>query len=168
VKRSDERVAALYKKHRDAVRATFRRLAIDGVEADDLVQNVFVVAQRRIAKLPEDAEDAERWLLDVARKHAANWRRLYRHRYEVLGPDELVMEVPAEPADPEAHLALRELFWRTLDALDESERQLLLLYHLRGESLAELGKRLGLTKSGAHARVQGAGEQFVRRYKATK
>jgi RNA polymerase sigma-70 factor (ECF subfamily) len=168
VKRRDDRVGALFIKHRKGVKAILRRLGVDGPEVDDLVQNVFLVAQRRIARLSKDADDADRWILDVARKQAANWRRLYRHHYEVLGGDELVAEAVAEPEDPEAQLALRDLVRRALGALDESERQILLRHHVNGESLAELGERLGLTKAGAHVRVQQAEERFVRRYQANR
>ncbi|UQA60402.1 RNA polymerase sigma factor [Polyangium aurulentum] len=160
MKRRDDRVGPLFREHRKAVSSILRRLGVAAVDVDDLVQNVFVVAQRRIAKLPKDAEGARHWLLATARKHAANWHRLYRHKYEVLGWDELEMEVAAEPADPEAHLALRDGVWRALEELDESERRILILYHLDGESLAELGKRLGLTKSGAHVRLQAAEDRF--------
>jgi RNA polymerase sigma-70 factor (ECF subfamily) len=168
VKWRDDRVGALFKKHRKGVKAILRRLGVDGPEVDDLVQNVFLVAQRRIAKLPKEAEAAERWIFDVARKQAANWRRLYRHQYEVPGSDELVAEAVAEPADPEAHLALCDRVWRALEALDESERQILVRYYLHGETLAELGKRLGLTKSGAHVRLEQAKEHFVRCYQAKR
>jgi RNA polymerase sigma factor (sigma-70 family) len=156
VKRRDDRVGALFKEHRKSVKAILRRVGVDGPEVDDLVQNVFVVAQRRIAKLPKDAEEAERWILDVARKQAANWRRLYRHHYEVLGGDELIAEAVAEPADPEAHLVLRDRVWRALGKLDASERRILIGHHLGGETMEELGELLGLTKSGAYARLQRA------------
>ncbi|UQA57029.1 RNA polymerase sigma factor [Polyangium aurulentum] len=169
MKLRDDRVGALFREHRKAVRSALRRSGVAAVEVDDLVQNVFVVAQRRIAKLPKDAEDAKRWLLDAARKHAANWHRLYRHKYEVLGWDEFEMEVAAEPADPEAYLALRDGVWRALDELDESERWILISYHLGGETLQACGAKLGLTKSGSYMRLQAAKErmrELVRRYQA--
>jgi RNA polymerase sigma-70 factor (ECF subfamily) len=135
-------------------------LGVAAVEVDDLAQNVFFVAQRRLARLPKDAEGARRWILDTVRKHAANWHRLYRHKYELLGWDEVEMEVAAEPADPEAHLALRDGVRRALNELDESERRILVLYHLNGESLAELGELLGVSKSSAHVRLQAAEDRF--------
>lgn len=149
-------VGSLFAAHQRAVKATLRRLGVADAELDDLVQNVFIVAQRRVAKVPKDAEGARRWILDTARKLAANWHRLYRHHYEVLGCDQLVSETPAEPTDPEAYLAARDLVWCALDALEEPERRILVLYHLGGQSLGELGKQLGLTRAGAHARVQRA------------
>jgi RNA polymerase sigma factor (sigma-70 family) len=168
VKRPVDRVGLLFQEHRKDVTSILRRSGVASVEVDDLVQNVFLVAQRRIAKLPTDGEGARQWLLDVAQKLAANWHRLYRHWYEVLGCDELLAEAAAEPADPEADIALRDLLWRALDELDESERRILILYHIDGEPLVELGELLGLTKSGAHARVQAAEKRFTRRYEAKR
>jgi RNA polymerase sigma-70 factor (ECF subfamily) len=173
VKRSVDIVGPLYREHHKAVRSTFRRLGVDGAEADDLVQNVFVVAQRRIAKLPKDAEGAKRWLLDTARKHAANWHRLFRHQYEVLGWDEPLdeIEVAAEPANPEAHLALRDLVRRAIGKLAKHDREILVRHLVEGESLEELAKQFSRSKSGAHVRVERAAARvrmLVSRYESER
>jgi RNA polymerase sigma-70 factor, ECF subfamily len=156
VKRSDHRVGPLCKAHEKEVKSTLRRFGARGAEANDLVQNVFLAAHLRLAKLPKDAEDARLWLLDTARKLAANWRRLSRHRYEVLGCDELVRVAVAEPEDPEVHLALRDLVLRALDQLDEPERRILVAHHVSGKSLSELREECGVTRSGAHAQLRRA------------
>lgn len=155
-----DRVRELFTAHREEVTSTLDRLGVAAVELDDLVQNVFVVALRRIAKIPTNAEGARRWVLDVARKQAANWRRLRRHRYEVLGGDDVIAKVAAEPIDPEAFLARRDVVWRALDKLDDDERRVLVRYHLGGATLSEIGELIGLTKSGAHARLQTAENRF--------
>ena len=169
MKRRDEWVGELYKEHGALVRSVLRRMGANAAELPDLVQNVFAAAHRRRAKLPQDAEGARRWLLDAARKLAANWRRLLRHHHELLGHPELLRNAPAEPVDPEAHLVLRDLLFRALGKLDASERRILVLHHLHGEPLGELGKQLGLTKSGAHVRLQEAEKRMrtlVRRYES--
>jgi DNA-directed RNA polymerase specialized sigma24 family protein len=53
VKRRDDRVGRLFKKHRKSVKAILRRVGVDGPDVDDLAKNVFLVAQRRLAKLPQ-------------------------------------------------------------------------------------------------------------------
>lgn len=156
MKRPEDRVRALFEAHGKEVRSTLRRLGVDGVEAEDLVQNVFLAAHRKRAKLPEDAESARRWLLDAARKHAANWHRLFRHQYEALGCDEHLLEIVAEPADPEAYLALRDFVLRALDELNEAERGILVAHHVIGKSLSELHEGRCVTRSGAYAQLQRA------------
>lgn len=156
MKRPEDRIRALFEAHGREVKSTLRRLGVYGVEAEDLVQNVFLAAHRKRAKLPEDAESARRWLLDAARKYAANWHRLFRHQYEVLGFDEHLLETVAEPADPEAYLVLRDLVLRALDELDEAERGILVAHHVLGKSLSELHEERRVTRSGAHAQLQRA------------
>ena len=152
-------IEALYKAHAAAVLAKLRRLGIEGSALDDLLQDVFVVAWRRQAKIPKDAADARRWLLDSARKHAANFHRLHRHKYEELDPHAIEAAV-AEPEDPEAHLVVCDLIHNALGELDELTRESLVRHHVVGESLDELRARVGLTKSGAHARLQAAEERM--------
>ncbi|MDC3985970.1 hypothetical protein KEG57_36155 [Polyangium jinanense] len=99
-------VETLYKAHADAILARLRRLGIEGPALEDLLQDVFVIALQRQAKIPQDNDSARRWLLDAARKLAANFHRVYRHKYEGFRPDAIEAAV-AEPEDPEgAHRAL--------------------------------------------------------------
>ncbi|UQA61826.1 sigma-70 family RNA polymerase sigma factor [Polyangium aurulentum] len=56
---------------------------------------------------------------------------------------------------------------RALSKLDAVEREILVRYHVAGETCDELGGGLGLTRSGAHARLQPAEARMravVRRY----
>ncbi|UQA57130.1 RNA polymerase sigma factor [Polyangium aurulentum] len=152
-------VEALYKAHAEDVLAKLRRLGIEGPALDDLLQDVFVVAWRRQAKIPKDAADARRWLLDSARKHAANFHRLYRHKYEESEPDAIEAAV-AEPVDPEAHAELANLVWSALRELACEDAELLWRHEVVGESLTELAVWLGLTKSGAHVRLEQAKERL--------
>jgi RNA polymerase sigma-70 factor (ECF subfamily) len=157
---------ALFRAHAEAVRARLRSLCGDGPEVEDLLQNVFVTVHRKYAKVPGAPELARAWLLETARKQAANWHRLYRHTYEVLDLDAVQVAV-AEPEDPEAHAALCNLVQRALCELDEDERELLVRHHVLGETCAELAAWLGLSKAGAGARLQAAEERMrriVRRY----
>ena len=152
-------IAALYKAHAAAVLAKLRRLGIEGSALDDLLQDVFVVAWRRYAKIPKDVAGARRWLLDSARKHAANFHRLHRHKYEELNPDAIEAAV-AEPADPEAHAELSNLVWNALRELACEDAELLWRHEVVGESLTELAVWLGLTKSGVHVRLEQAKERL--------
>jgi RNA polymerase sigma-70 factor (ECF subfamily) len=160
---------ALFQAHAAAVRAKLRSLCGDGPEVDDLLQNVFVIAHRRYAKVPKAPDLANAWLLETARKQAANWHRLFRHTYEVLDLD-VVLAAVAEPEDPEAHAVLCDLVWRALCELGEGERALLVRHHVLGETCAELAAWLGLSRAGAGARLQAAEERMrgvVRRYGET-
>jgi RNA polymerase sigma factor (sigma-70 family) len=152
-------VEALYKAHAKGVLAKLRRLGIEGPALEDVLQDVFVVAWRRYAKIPKDSAGARRWLLDSARKHAANFHRLHRHKYEELNPDAIEAAV-AEPADPEAHAERGNLVRRALRELAGEDAELLWRHEVVGESLTEFAVWLDLTKSGAHVRLGQAKKRF--------
>jgi len=159
----------LFRAHEAAVRAKLRSLCGDGPEVDDLLQNVFIIAHRRYAKVPKAPELANAWLLEAARKQAANWHRLFRHTYEVIDLNAVLVAV-AEPEDPEAHAALCDLVRRALRELDPADRELLVRHHVEGETCAELAAWLGLSRAGAGARLHAAEKRLrgmVRRYGET-
>jgi RNA polymerase sigma factor (sigma-70 family) len=126
---------------------------VDRVSLDDLVQEVFLVVHRRRAEVPADPAHAKRWLLEATKNHAANWRRLSRHKYEELDM-QAVANAFAKPEDPEAHAALRDLVCRALYTLDPPDRELLARHHLGGESFTELAAQLRASRSTAHLRCR--------------
>jgi RNA polymerase sigma factor (sigma-70 family) len=136
----------------EKVRACLRRHGIRGTAINDLCQEVFVVAYLRKIEITDG------WLCETARKLAANYRRLYRHEFEVLDTG-AVEEAIVEPMEPE----LRESVRRALDELDPVDAELLVRHVLGGESLTKLARKLGLTKSGAHVRLARARRRFVER-----
>jgi RNA polymerase sigma-70 factor, ECF subfamily len=155
-------IGALYREHGSAICALLVRLGVDESEIEDLAQDVFLVAAQMPQEVPTDPRTAKRWLCDVTRKLTANWRRLYRHEYEEFDLEDWP-DVMAEPADPMEHNALCDLVRRTLCRLPPQDHEILVRHHLDGESYKELGVIFGLTKSGAHVRVEHAAEQFRRR-----
>jgi len=75
------RLEALLAEHADAVRA-YAVPRIGPEAADDTVSEVFVVARRRIERVPADALP---WLLACARRVLANQRRSARRRDALVG-----------------------------------------------------------------------------------
>src|SRR5689334_20757026 len=121
-----QRVRMLFEKHQEAVRARLRVAGIQGADLDELFQAVFSVACRRISIVPANDEEAKYWLLDVARKQAANFRRLYRHVYEVVNT-EIVEAAPEDPdEDTEQSMALRDAVRQAAAQLSEEDREILL------------------------------------------
>ncbi len=155
------RVEALYRAHAKAVRAELRRRGVGDASAEDLVQEVFLVVHRRHAEIPAEPNIAKQWLLESAKKHAANWRRLFRHRYEKLDMAAVANAV-AEPRDPEAHAALCDLVCRAFRKLAPPERELIARHHLCGESFSELAGQLCLSRSAVHVRCRRV-EECMRR-----
>ncbi|MBO4254919.1 RNA polymerase sigma factor [Streptomyces griseorubiginosus] len=71
----EERLRALYTAHYGRVLGFARRRAADAESAQDAVAETFLVAWRRIDKVPREPEEALPWLFAVARNILANQSR---------------------------------------------------------------------------------------------
>jgi RNA polymerase sigma factor (sigma-70 family) len=94
---TEARLRALFQQHHAAVRRYALYRAIRGADADDLVNEVFTVAWRRLGDVPTD--DALPWLLAVAhyvrRNQARSARRNDALRLVLPRPDDV--PPPREP-----------------------------------------------------------------------
>jgi RNA polymerase sigma-70 factor (ECF subfamily) len=116
----------MYRAHADAVE-TYARRRSDAQTADEVVADVFLVAWRRLAEVPEDPLP---WLLGVARRALANRRRTVARQQALHGrvrsavPDPL----PASPAGTD----IDDAVLGALRGLDERDREVLLLVAWEG------------------------------------
>jgi RNA polymerase sigma-70 factor (ECF subfamily) len=118
-------------------------------EAEDLTSEVFLKAVRQLEP-QRDPLSVQAWLYQVARTTLADyWRRRSRVPESPLG----YLDVPdadaasATPADQLATQRARSL----LDRLPERYREVLTLRFLRGYSIKETARELGITEN--HAKV---------------
>ncbi len=130
----------LVDRYQGEVRACLAVRVGSPADADDLAQEVFITAWRRLADV-----DAQRpfgaWLRGIALNLVRNHRRLRRH--DAL---ELILEPATEDAatDDDGLLAALE---PCLDRIDGPGRQLLLLRYGEDLPLADIGQRLGRNHS---------------------
>ncbi|HTU63400.1 MAG TPA: sigma factor, partial [Polyangiales bacterium] len=61
----------LFVAHAGFILRLVRHLGVPASDAEDITQEVFMIAHRRLATLQEDA-NARSWLYGIARRHAAN------------------------------------------------------------------------------------------------
>jgi RNA polymerase sigma-70 factor (ECF subfamily) len=132
----------LYERHARMVHGVL--LAhVPYAEVDDLVQDVFLVALRRLDSLREPAAFAG-WLLAIARNRANDFHRR-PHATEEL-PEELPEETKgSDPGEYEVHAALE-----AIRSMPEAYRETLMLRLVEGMSGPEIASRTGLT----HASVR--------------
>ena len=141
--------AATYDRHRSAVvRYGLRRLG-DGDAAEELAQEVFVVAWRRRHDVPDHALP---WLYGVARRLLANTWRAGR-----AAPD--LVEIPATlsaPDDADARARVLDVR-RALTELPDGDQEILRLVGWEQLALAEVVDdiRCGGTAF-PHAHIEGA------------
>ena len=118
--------------------------------ADDLTAEVFLVAWRRRADIPADAELP--WLYAVARRVLANHRR-QRVDAPVADLGDLDAIDENDPADLVVRDAQLAAAWRLLSPRD---REVLRLTAWEGLSGADLGAALGIGEGGAAAALSRA------------
>jgi RNA polymerase sigma-70 factor (ECF subfamily) len=103
-------------------------------DVDDLVQDVFLIAYRRMADLREPAAFGE-WIATIARNRATDYLRRAREQVEL--PDELP---GGDPIDADTFAV-----FDIVRKLPEAYRDTLLMRLVEGMSGAEIAERSGLT-----------------------
>ncbi len=125
---------ALYALHAGAVRGYAMRRC-DPETADDVVADVFLIAWRRRADLPEDPLP---WLLGTARRVLANHERGQSRRSRLW--DRLASQPIAAAATPQVSGRLQT----ALAGLSDRDRELLTLMAWEGLELQQAAEVLGV------------------------
>ena len=171
----DDAVNRLMQRHREAVRRMIdlrmdRRLR-QRVDASDIVQDVLIDANRRLADYLKDPsmpfhlwlrQMAQDRLIDAHRRHrVAAKRSVDREQPLAARPalDRSTMELAAQLCDQERTPAaaaewneLQLLFRQALDQLDEQDREVVLMRHFEKLSNSEVAQALELTPPAASMR----------------
>ena len=156
---ADSRFEALYAEHAARVKAYALRRS-DPATADDVVSDVFLVAWRRLAEVPEPALP---WLYGVARRVLAN-RRRGESRTAALR-ERLAGESPRgdhgpRPGDPGVRDGDPRV-WLALDALPEADREVLILHAWEELAPAEIATVLGVRPNAISVRLHRARRRFA-------
>jgi len=130
-----------------------RLLGSGDSELDDVVQDVFWIAARRISKIP-DFIQARGWLATVTTRVVR--RKLLRRRFRALFHAEpRRVDVPARGATAEQHALLARLY-EVLNQLPTELRLAWTLRYLEGEPLDAVAAACGCSLSTAKRRVSAA------------
>lgn len=178
-------VNRLLGRHRDAVRRMID-LRMDmqlnrRVDASDIVQDVMIEANRRLADyLKNPVMPFHLWLrhmakdrlIDAHRRHRGAAKRSMDREQPLVAPGRLdqttmnlVAELQADGRSPASEAAWRELqvqFVAAIDDLDEQDREIVLMRHFEQLSNSEVAAALDLSPPAASMRYLRA----VRRLKA--
>jgi RNA polymerase sigma-70 factor (ECF subfamily) len=168
---------AIYREHSAAVSKWVRRLwgpgGVSGsVDAEDLLQEVFLVVQRRLGSFRSEAA-LTTWLYGITvfvvngRRKKERWRRILWQRAEPELQLEHAQSLPGVAQDFDRAEASR-LVYSVLNELRERDRTLLILFELERLCGLEIAAILGISEpnvwvglSRARARFKKA---FERRY----
>jgi RNA polymerase sigma-70 factor, ECF subfamily len=146
-----EALAVMFRRYSRAVRSVAYRAVRDISEADDLVQEVFILVHRNASAFDPSKGSARGWILQIAHRRAISRRRFLssRHFYNRIDLDDLTNELGdpqaavGQPKNTIAETFGESDFQRAFDELSPSQRETLRLHFFDGYSLAEIATMLG-------------------------
>ncbi len=149
----------LVEEHAVAVGRTLRYLGVAEAELTDAAQDVFLVVNRRYGEF-EGRAALSTWIHAICVRVAMNSRRRHRRRREdvVSEPPETRVE-----ADQHARIERREermLVTSLLDALDDAQRQIIVLHDIERLPMREVAEIVGCRLQTAYTRRNGAMEKM--------
>ena len=156
----------LYETYAEFVWRSARRLGVVPAALDDAVQDVFLVAHRRLDSV-ENPEALRAWLYGIVIRVVRDYRRGLARKARKLGehagdlePDKLVDPKTEGPeAAVEQNDAVR-LLHCVLAELDDAKREVFVLAELEELSEAEIANVLGEGKNTVHSRLRAARVAF--------
>ncbi|HYQ17086.1 MAG TPA: sigma-70 family RNA polymerase sigma factor [Polyangiaceae bacterium] len=155
-----QRLAEQLRAHYTRVWRTLRQIGVPEAFADDAAQEVFIVLARKLDQLPEGTE--RKFLLSTAVRVAANYRRTWRVRHEVVDDHAVAAEQDPQPSADQLldQKRLRQALDDLLEAWPDEIRTAFVLFELEGLSVPEISE-LTETKVGTVAsRLRRARELF--------
>ena len=149
---SREALAILFRRYARAVRGIAVRVLKDVSEADDLVQDVFLLIYRLCKTFDSSKGSAQFWILQMTYRRAISRRRRLnsRHFYTRMALNEEAVDVVDTRNGRHenwtdqmlAELDLQKMF----GTLSEDQEKTLRLHFIEGYTLDEIAKMLGQSK----------------------
>ncbi|MGC4093099.1 MAG: RNA polymerase sigma factor [Polyangiaceae bacterium] len=132
---------------------TLARLGVAARDLEDVTHEVFLRVYRKLGEF-EAERPLRPWLFSFAYRAASDYRKLARHRVELIG-----IEGDAAAPESSAVEALileedRRLIEAALQRVPIERRALLLLHEVDGFSIPEVAQALGLPLNTAYSRLR--------------
>lgn len=156
-------LAEVYRLHAPAVARWATRLSGRSQDTGDLVQDVFLVVQRRLSSFRPGQASLTTWLFLITENVVRNHRRRTRLRGWIFGDRPPALERADEGRTPAEHLEWQRdvrRVYQVLDRLRESDRTLLVLFELEGYSGQQAAELLGLKPETIWVRLHRARQRF--------
>jgi RNA polymerase sigma-70 factor (ECF subfamily) len=148
-------MAVLFRRYAGIVRGVAYRVLRDASEADDLVQDIFLLIHRLCGTFDSTKSPARFWILQMTYRRAISRRRYLtsRHFYNRLDLDDAESQL-ADPrsfaAQPEGtvdgRLGKGSLLQKVFEELTENQQRTLHLFFVEGYTFDEIAEKLGQTR----------------------
>jgi RNA polymerase sigma factor (sigma-70 family) len=167
----DEAFEELYRRYRPRIGAFVHRMVHDAGRAEDLTQDAFVAALRRMRET--ECEIVFRpWIYEIARNAAIDMHRRAGRADEVSFDSDVglpasdMLRYGAAPG-PDAVVIGRETFAHFRDALEElsePHHEIIVLRELEGLSYREIGERMNLSEAAVESTLFRARRKLAEEY----
>ncbi|AUX41245.1 RNA polymerase [Sorangium cellulosum] len=156
---------AIYERYFDFVWRNVRRLGVPDCNADDAVQEVFLVVHRKLSSF-EPRSTLRAWLSGIVAHVAREHRRAYARKSPLartlsppLDPDEV--ESGAAGCDEAlAQAQATRLLHTLLEGLDDHKRAVFVLAELEQMTAPEIAEATGANLNTVYARLRAARKEF--------
>jgi RNA polymerase sigma factor (sigma-70 family) len=173
VRRGDDRAfEALYARYHRRIAAYVLGMVKDHGRAEDITQEVFVSAVRRMRET-ERPIAFKAWVYEIARNACIDHYRRSRRAEEVsidadegLAPSDYGRLVGSGPTPDAAVAAKQDLddLCGAFDGLSETHHRILVLRELEGLSYQEIGARMGMTRAAVESTLFRARRRLTEEY----
>jgi len=153
---------SLYDDHVAFVWRNLRRLGVTAADVEDRVQEVFVVAHRRLNDYQERGHGPRAWLFQIVLRVASEWRR-HRRRHPEDVDGGLAQELERTEAEQADMIARREALDQldvALASLDVDKRAVLVLHEIEEMTAPEIAESLRLPVNTVYSRLRVARQQL--------
>lgn len=160
----------LYQEHSQAVYYLALRFLGDPAQAEDATHDVFLKAFRAFSSFRGESR-ARTWLYRIAINHCRNLIQTWHHRHIFTTDDDSALETGTHADSPLRVLEVKELgerIQRTLDALPEEYRLLLLLVADKQLSYDEIATITDQSADAIRGKLHRARKAFQERFQSTK
>jgi RNA polymerase sigma-70 factor, ECF subfamily len=154
-------IRAIYDAHADFVWLGLQRLGVQPADLDDVAQEVFMVAHRRIESFDRTGR-LTTWLFGICLRVAANYRRRRRSSPEVLLGDsnDDGSSILAAPDDLLARREERHLAEWALGRIDVEKRATFVMFEVESLSCEEIAKIMSVPIGTVYSRLHAARRQL--------
>jgi len=167
----------LFRRYARMVRGVAYRVLRDASEADDLLQDIFLLVHRLCRTFNNSKCPARFWILQMTYRRAISRRRYLtsRHFYTHVDLDQVVNQLDDRRSKSgcfedwgDGTLERKEALQNWLAELSESQRQTLHLFFFEGYTFDEIAAKLGQTVGNARNHYYRGLEKLRKRISAGK
>jgi RNA polymerase sigma-70 factor (ECF subfamily) len=156
------RFRALFDGEFAYVWTSLRRLGVPARDLEDVTHDVLLEVYEQLDRY-DPARPLRPWLFAFAFRFASDYRRLARHRVEVMDDAVEAVSLGAPADEAVAAREARVLIARALDAIPLDRRAVFVLYELEECAMSDIAASLEIPLHTAYSRLRVAREEFQAR-----